>query len=73
LELFREVKNSPRFRGLPWRGVPWRGVAVLCNPGSHQLTIQQQQLTGQLLHTGLQADQYARVEYECWNLDWKVC
>jgi hypothetical protein len=38
LELFREVKNSPRFGGLPWRGVPcrgvaWRGVAVLCNPG----------------------------------------
>jgi len=32
LELFREVKNSPRFGGLPWRGVPWRGVAVLCNP-----------------------------------------
>jgi hypothetical protein len=30
LELFREVKNSPRFRGLPWRGVPWRGVAWPC-------------------------------------------
>jgi len=36
LELFREVKNSPRFRGLPWRGVPWRGVAVLCNPGAYE-------------------------------------
>jgi hypothetical protein len=27
LELFHEVKNSPRFRGLPWRAVAWRGVA----------------------------------------------
>ena len=27
LELFREVKNTPRFGGRPWRGVPWRGVA----------------------------------------------